>query len=99
MYYKAVFNCFNEAVIEVKCSYSPLSGRSTIGPGELRVSLLDTNLPVSLTEVDSIVEKGKNKVMQNFKYKCPALDTSSYSSLNRFQDALMSQIQQEFNLS
>jgi hypothetical protein len=51
MYYKSVFNCFNECIIDVKSSLSPLNGRSTIGPGELRVSMQDSNIKVSQSQV------------------------------------------------
>ena len=85
MYYKAVFNCLNESIIEIKCSYSSISGRSTIGPGELRVSLLDSNSIVSKKQIPSIFKRSKETVMDNFKYSCPKLDVSNYESVYRFQ--------------
>lgn len=59
MYYKSVFNCFNECIIDVKSNLSPLNGRSTIGPGELRVSMQDSNIKVPANQIKSVVEKAK----------------------------------------
>jgi hypothetical protein len=33
MYMKAVFNCYNELIIETKSFYTFMNGRSSIGPG------------------------------------------------------------------
>ena len=39
MYMKAVFNCYNELIIETKTLKSCMHGRSSIGPGELTLAL------------------------------------------------------------
>jgi hypothetical protein len=99
MYYKSVFNCFNECIIDVKSSLSPLNGRSTIGPGELKVSMQDSNIKVSPTQVHDIIAKAKARAIDNVRYKCPTLDSSNYLSLYRFQDALNRQIKHDFDLN
>lgn len=85
MYLKSVFNCLNEAIVETKCSYSPINGRSTISPGELQVSLFSSNTEVSQDQVPSILVKSKDTVMRNFKYVCPNLNISNYESVYKFQ--------------
>ena len=39
MYMKAVFNCYNELIIENKSQRSFMNGRSSIGPGELTLAI------------------------------------------------------------
>jgi|JI6StandDraft_1071083.scaffolds.fasta_scaffold06879_1 hypothetical protein len=99
MYFKSVFNCFNECIIDVKSSLSPLNGRSTIGPGELRVSMQDSNIKVVLQQVPAIVSRAKDRVLDNLEYKCPVLDQSNYLSLYRFQDQLNKQLHHDFELN
>ena len=43
MYMKAVFNCYNEMIIEVKSFYTYMNGRSSIGPGELKLAIKEYN--------------------------------------------------------
>ena len=47
MYLKAVFNCYNEMIIEVKSFKSYMNGRSSIGPGELTLALKEYNCSCS----------------------------------------------------
>lgn len=99
MYFKSVFNCFNECIIDVKSSLSLLNNRSTIGPGELRVAMQDSNIKVRPNQVAMIVGRARENLLDSLQYKCPALDQSNYLSLYRFQDQLNKQLHRDFELN
>lgn len=70
MYMKAVFNCYNELIIETKSSWTFMNGRSSIGPGELTLALKEYNYTSEEQQSLEVMEEAKCKVFALLRGKC-----------------------------
>lgn len=59
---KAVFNCFNELIIEIKSHRTFMNGRSSIGPGELSLAIKEYNAVCSRSEALQLMADARAKI-------------------------------------
>lgn len=95
MYMKAVFNCYNELIIETKSFYSYMNGRSSIGPGELTLALREYNWQCGREECEALLGEARGKVERIVRDKCMLPVFKNYKELEQFQKQMTKQISTE----
>lgn len=70
MYMKAVFNCYNELIIEIKSSKTFMNGRSSIGPGELSLALKEYNVVCGRSEAIELMADARSRIGKLIREKC-----------------------------
>jgi hypothetical protein len=85
MYMKAVFNCYNELIIEAKSCRSSMNSRSSIGPGELTLALKEYNDQCSKREGEGVMLSARVKIGELLEGKCSMPEVRSHRELQVFQ--------------
>ena len=70
MYMKAVFNCYNELIIEAKSQKTFVNGRSSIGPGELTLSVKEYNSQCDREGAERVLLRARERLLKLVGLKC-----------------------------
>ena len=94
MYMKSVFNCLNEMIIEVKSFYTFMNGRSSIGPGELKLAIREFNDDTPLPKCLEMITEAKQKVLSLLSTKCMLPIFKNFREVESFQGQISKQLRQ-----
>lgn len=89
MYLKAVFNCLNEFLIEEKSIATHVNTRSTIGTGELSISIKEFNIHCNQQDVTKFFHQAHERIRSLLQNKCMLPQFKNYKDVGLFQKQML----------